>query len=610
MQKLKYSLHPGVFLVLGVLMLGFFGAVRSIFEAGAASAPSQVTIPNSTPVVSQVVLNAGNSITLTGNTTTTVQVNFVVTDNNGCNDVFLRGSVLAVVYRSGISGGSSCATSTFGCYRMSTTTQSTCTANATTTLATSTFELYYFADATDSSSSYPAQDWVAYVSATDELGGNHTATSTHVELNTITSIDTSTSSVNYGQVNPNTNTGSTNQTVGVKNAGNSSTTLKLNAQQTLTLNQNTITTSSQHYATSSFTYGGSEQSLQDAATQVSGFLIQNPPSGRWATTTASPKALSSPIATDNNNFIYSIGGFADVSNTSTVRFTSTTANGALNSWINTTALPVSINSHDAVSYGSFIYSIGGNTTTVNFASVNSTGSLGSWATTTALSRDIARHKAAVYNDFLYVTGGSNSSEGGLATTTVSYVSINSTGSLGSWATTTPLPLAVENHGILAYNDFLYVFGGNNSGLEASYANVYYAPINSTGSIGSWRTGSTLPGASYSNLAVANNGIIYILGGYTPNPTSSIIFTPINSDGSLGAWTYAPYPMLIDPTDHGGVVLRGFAYSIGGFISGSTTSTVMYARLNSQDTLWGLAVPPGTATGSYAGTNVFSYVFEP
>jgi hypothetical protein len=63
----------------------------------------------------------------------------------------------------------------------------------------------------------------------------------------------------------------------VKNAGNSSTTLQLSGTA-LTLGLNEIATSSQHYATSSFTFGGSEQVLSGTATAVSGFLLTSPTS--------------------------------------------------------------------------------------------------------------------------------------------------------------------------------------------------------------------------------------------------------------------------------------------------------------------------------------------
>ena len=139
-------------------------------------------------------------------------------------------------------------------------------------------DLYYFADATDASSSYPNQRWSALAWARDQAGASSTATSTNVEVNTLNAIALSTSSISYGSVAAAANTGSTNQLDDVINGGNSSTTLRLSASATLTSGFNSISTSSQHYATSTFTYGGAEQALSDTATTVTGFLLLSPSS--------------------------------------------------------------------------------------------------------------------------------------------------------------------------------------------------------------------------------------------------------------------------------------------------------------------------------------------
>ncbi len=84
-------------------------------------------------------------------------------------------------------------------------------------------------------------------------------------------------SINYGTLSPNTNTGSTNQTAFVENFGNSAIGLQLSGTA-LTSGANSIATSSQHYATSTFTFGGSEQILNSSPTTVSGFSLSAPTS--------------------------------------------------------------------------------------------------------------------------------------------------------------------------------------------------------------------------------------------------------------------------------------------------------------------------------------------
>ncbi|MBI4094426.1 MAG: hypothetical protein HY436_01320, partial [Candidatus Liptonbacteria bacterium] len=62
------------------------------------------------------------------------------------------------------------------------------------------------------------------------------------------------------------------------NAGNSSTTLRLRAQSTLVSGSNTIATSSQRYATSSFTFPGGATQITESNVTVTGFLLTSPTS--------------------------------------------------------------------------------------------------------------------------------------------------------------------------------------------------------------------------------------------------------------------------------------------------------------------------------------------
>lgn len=228
---------------------------------------------NSAPTVSAVSLNNGNPITLTVNATTSVNITFTVTDTDGCADVFTNGNVTSTAFRSG--AGSSCAPNNLSCYTVSTSTHN-CSGGSSAN-ATSTFQIYYFAQATDASSSFPSENWQAFVLARDAANATGSVTSAGVELNTLLGIDVTSTTIGYGTIGPGANTGPTNQTSSVKNAGNASTTLNLSGTA-LTLASNSIATSSQHYATSSFTFGGSEELLSGTPTIVSGFLLTSPTS--------------------------------------------------------------------------------------------------------------------------------------------------------------------------------------------------------------------------------------------------------------------------------------------------------------------------------------------
>ncbi|MEY4731679.1 MAG: hypothetical protein RL681_625, partial [Candidatus Parcubacteria bacterium] len=101
------------------------------------------------PTVSSVLLNNGSDITLTPNTTTPISVNAVVS-NSPCSNI-AGGTTTIQLYRSAITS-STCKNSpdVRNCYRATAfTASSSCSGNNVNT--TTTFNVWYFADATDAS---------------------------------------------------------------------------------------------------------------------------------------------------------------------------------------------------------------------------------------------------------------------------------------------------------------------------------------------------------------------------------------------------------------------------------------------------------------------------
>lgn len=270
---MKNSKEVIVNTVVGIFLISAVLIVRTIL---AATVSSSVIVGNAAPTASAVLVNAGASpITLNAGATTTVLVTATIVDNNGCSDVFSgAGTTTVYLFRSGFTS-SSCiaAQNPLNCYKGSFQ-QNSCVGTSTTAVATSTFSLQYFAQATDSSSSFPGQFWMATVIAQDGSNSTSSADSPQtVVLNTLTSINLTTTTISYGIVPANTNTGSTNQQVVIQNYGNSSTTALISASQTLTSGANIITTSSQTYASSSFTYGSGAVSLSGTPTAFPGVVI-------------------------------------------------------------------------------------------------------------------------------------------------------------------------------------------------------------------------------------------------------------------------------------------------------------------------------------------------
>ncbi len=264
----------------GVAALVFlFGFIWILGAADANNVTSKVTVASSVPTISGVTLNNASSVILIAGTTTPISVYASITDANGCNDI-LNGTATILIYRIGV-GSSSClsgGTNNLNCYVAAAFTATSTCQSSVTINATTTFNMYYFAQATDASSSFPGSGWKATVNVTSAASATSTADSASTTVDTLTAINVTTSTINYGILQANTNTGLTNQLTTSTNAGNSSTTLQLSALATLASGSNSISTSSQHYATTTFTYGGSEQALSASPVSVTGFLLTAPTS--------------------------------------------------------------------------------------------------------------------------------------------------------------------------------------------------------------------------------------------------------------------------------------------------------------------------------------------
>lgn len=240
--------------------------------------------------------------------------------------------------------------------------------------------------------------------------------------------------------------------------------------------------------------------------------------------------------------------------------------GVCDGWCNdpTYNLPEARRGHSMVAYNGYLYVIGGvdgsgnRESTVLIAKLGANGepqlwhptSLDTddweyWYTDTGLNGSTARSylSAAAYNNRMYIMGGqTNASSGG--TTTVEYADIKPNGMLGSWSTGTALPSARHGHTMHIYNDTMYLIGGNNSGTLQN--STYYVKLNSNGSMNSWvqttsfTTARSSLGGSFTTVLGA---YVYLSGGcttvngsgYCTAIASDTQIASINADGSLTNW---------------------------------------------------------------------------
>jgi hypothetical protein len=174
------------------------------------------------------------------------------------------------------------------------------------------------------------------------------------------------------------------------------------------------------------------------------------------------------------------------------------------------------------------------------------------------------------------------------------------GICNGWCTTAAynLPSARADFSLVAYNGFLYAFGGVN-GSGARQNTVYIAKLGANGEPRLWHPTDTNPNNwvywyQDSNLssvraftaAVAYNNRMYLLGGLsTSSPVSTVEVANVNPTGTLGTWT-ASTSLPVTLYGHSAQVYNDRLYVIGGAssVGGTPRNSVYYTKINSDGTL--------------------------
>jgi len=305
--------------------------------------------------------------------------------------------------------------------------------------------------------------------------------------------------------------------------------------------------------------------------------------GPWTTSANSlPQNITASAATTYNNYVYNVGGF-NGNSINAVTYAPLNSDGSVGAWLAASALPQSLDGVSTVAYNGYLYAIGGYDTggnvwtdAVYYAPINNDGSLGGWTLNgNLLPSVLAWSTISINNGYIYITGGYT----GIYHSSVYYAPINPNGTIGPWVTSPhSLPQTIAFATSVVNNGYLYELGGTDSGTET--AAIYYAPLNSDGSVGAWTTNATpLPQAISDTEAVTSAGYVYVLGGEVSGFESApIYYAQFNSDGSVGAWTTNATPLpqaLMDATT---VINNGYVYEMGGTGNLGSVNTVYNAQI--------------------------------
>lgn len=301
----------------------------------------------------------------------------------------------------------------------------------------------------------------------------------------------------------------------------------------------------------------------------------------WAAGTALPVSVAYSAGFATKNRVYIVGGYQNGATSSANVYTAPiNSDGTLGAWTLGTALPAAVHYSTVVVTKDRVYLLGGwsgsYTATTYTATINADGTIGAWTTGSSLAYAVgaAGNHAFILKNRIYLIGGYN----GASLSTIQSAPINMDGVIGTWVqSSTNLPVALYNSNIFVTKNRVYFCGGTQNGAVS--ANCYYASVDATGVLGStWTQVNSLSVTMSDGQCFITGNKAYILGGH--NGTAQVgttLSAPINADGSIGTWaTSSSIPGAVSMS----IVIATSTriYTLGSFASGSWLNNVYTATI--------------------------------
>lgn len=257
-------------------------------------------------------------------------------------------------------------------------------------------------------------------------------------------------------------------------------------------------------------------------------------------TTFAPWVSTNPVTTDLYQFgkginratgyAYILGGRTHGSPLKQTLYSQIQTDGTLSPWQNTTSLPQGLNGQGSLIYNNKLYQLGGVNTygggvtdSVIFTTVNVDGTLNSWDTTSSLPIPSAMGLVLMANEKVYHIGGLTNGFGRL--NNVFFASINSDGTLSTWSQTTNLPEAVSAPFGFVFENSIFVMGGDGTTPQSK---IYKGEVLQNGNISFWQYIGELPQSMSHTELVKTNAGIYLLGGEGNESRDEVYFSDMNN----------------------------------------------------------------------------------
>ncbi|MBN1338730.1 MAG: right-handed parallel beta-helix repeat-containing protein, partial [Bacteroidales bacterium] len=284
-------------------------------------------------------------------------------------------------------------------------------------------------------------------------------------------------------------------------------------------------------------------------------------------------------------------------------------------WLTTTVLPQTLEGHKAATWNNrYVYVVGGyNDLTYSSAVYRATiqaGGISGFTTLNPLPAGLRDHSVVIGTNTIYVLGGRDATN---IYNTVYYATINTDGSIGAWQTSSvSLPAALWGHTAVYANGYIYVAGGATT-MTATEAkvNVYYAKVLADNTLSAFSNATNLPQARNGHSMVAQGDKVYVIAGFTTGGTkrNTVYFATSSASGALGGWAAAT-ALPISVSNHSSVVMNGLLTVMAGESGGTLVNTVYYADITATPLVWTLSpnvMYDRTRDGAaYAGNGQIGY----
>ncbi len=318
-----------------------------------------------------------------------------------------------------------------------------------------------------------------------------------------------------------------------------------------------------------------------------------------------PNTLASHVSHVIGDKLFIIGGATndDYSNSYSAALEN---NELASSFVSETSLP-STRFWISTAQKDYAYILGGASFngSVSFESTVYAGILGSdeilWNNYGALPHARAQGGAVVVDNWIYYAGGFDSSG---KKQEIFYAPINPDGTLGAWATSTiSLPIPMNGFGMVARDNHIIIVGGDTTGGTTN--KVYKATVDIlNGSLSAWQELEPLPQArAAANQTVIAGSWLVAVGGGGSGILNNVYYAFINSDGTIEPWEEGAN--LPSPVGSGALTyLNGYLYLSGGVDGSGYLDTVYFAKINQPETGTHLDVPLLKQTDPLWGGNLY------